>query len=180
MWYRVDAVDRICEVSPDWFATAKRGNAAGLLPETVIGRPIWSFIDGEKVCFLYANVFETVRQTGTVATLRLRDDGHGRQALLEMQIAPARKQGLRITLNTIRERAVRISPLWNWSLQRSSELVIACSWCKHLQINQKWLPLDAAEALQPHLASPCPPQVVHHVCPGCEAAMLRERHLAFA
>ena len=53
MWYVVDAVDRVAELSPDWLAAAQRGGAPGLLPDAVIGRPIWSFIEGETVCFHY-------------------------------------------------------------------------------------------------------------------------------
>lgn len=180
MWYEVDAVDRMSELSPDWRLAAEQGGAPGLLPEAVIGRPIWSFIEGETVCFHYARVFETVRQTGASAQLRLRDDGPGRQRLLQMTIARGPRQSLRIEIETLRERAVPISPLWGWRQARSPEVVPACSWCKCVLVDGQWMPILKAEARRPDLRSSCPPEVAHHACPACTHAIQREGQLALA
>lgn len=180
MWYVVDVVDRVAELSPDWLAAAQRGGAPGLLPDAVIGRPIWSFIEGETVCFHYAQLFESVRQSGRTAQLRLRDDGPGRQSLLQMTVTPWPRQALRVAFHPVRERAVPISPLWNWRLARSAEVVLACSFCKFVQIDGAWMPIAEAELRRPDLRSSCPPEAMHHVCPACEGILRREGHLACA
>lgn len=180
MWYVIDVVDRVAEVSADWLASAHRGGAPGLVPSAVIGRPIWSFIEGETVCFHYAQLFESVRQTGRPAQLRFRDDGPGRQSLLQLTVSPWSKQALKVEVQTLRERAVPISPLWNWKLARSADVVLACSFCKFLQIDGAWMPVGEAEVVRPDLRSPCPPEVAHHVCPACEGILRREGELACA
>jgi len=180
MWYEIDAVDRICDLSPDWVECANAGGAPGLVPSTVIGRPIWSFFEGQATVFHYAHIFETVRQTGRASTVRFRADGPGRESLLDLRVTPRPKQGLHIAIDTVRERAVRLSPLWNRRLARSSELVMCCSWCKRLKVDADWLKLSDAEQQRLDLRSSCPPEIVHHICDGCNLALSHDRRLAVA
>ncbi|KMW60361.1 hypothetical protein AIOL_000514 [Candidatus Rhodobacter oscarellae] len=180
MWYRIDAVDRVAELSADWEVYAERNKARGLLPKMVIGRPIWAFLDGAAVNYHYAQIFETVRQTGAPAQFRMRSDGPNRQTLLEISITPEPRQSLKVESRVVRERAVSYSPLWDRSLPRSSELVIACSWCKAVKLDQNWLPVLEASGVRPELRSGCPPEVVHDVCPGCARMLQQERAAAFA
>ena len=180
MWYRIDAVDRIAEVSSDWAITAQRSGAPELRPATVIGRPIWSFIDGHATNFHYAQLFETVRQTKAPMQTRIRADSPSRQSLMRIEILPDENQSLKIVTQTIRDRAIGYVGVWDRNRPRSANLVVACSWCKAIEMGAQWLPfLDACQKRR-DLLSTCPPQVVHHICPGCERAMIQERDAAFA
>lgn len=180
MWYEIDAVDRLSALCPEWEREAARNGAPGLVPATVIGRPIWAFIEGEATSFHYARVFETVRQTGAPAEFRLRADSPARQSLLELRIAPLAKHALKVTTTVLRERAVVRAPLWDHQVPRSADLVLACSWCKAVKVHGAWLPVAEAAQQRNDLRAACPPEIVHHVCPGCENSLVRGRRHANA
>lgn len=168
MWYRLDAVDRVCEVSADWDIFAARNGAPGLLRNTVIGRPIWSFLSGNAAEYHYACLFETVRQTGLSQRLRIRFDGPARQTLMQMDIAAGENQSINLSTQTLRERAVHYSPLWDRRLARSGEVVYSCSWCKAIYLEKRWFKLADAELLRRDLRGPTPPEVAYDICPHCE------------
>ena len=180
MWYRIDAVDRVCAVSNDWEEAARQNGAPGLLAATVLGRPIWSFIDGEAVCFHYARIFETVRQTQRASQLRMRADGPFRQSLLEIDVAPDAGQCLTVTVETLRERATAHTPLWDRSLPRGSTVSVACSWCKAIRVDHTWLRQVDAAAVVPEFRSLVPPEVLHDVCPSCDQRVSQMMHAALA
>lgn len=167
MWYIIDAVDRVAAVSDDWDVQAARNGGTGARRADVVGRPIWSFLEGEALPYFYAHMFETVRQNGWDIELRLRADGPGRETLLNLAISLDGAYDLRVEIDTIRERAVRIHPVWNRTLPRSADLILCCSCCKKLQVGPRWLPVKEAETHRPDLCGPCPPEVMHHICPRC-------------
>ena len=180
MWYQIDAVDRIAAVCTEWDPSVVRNDAPRLRGATVIGRPIWSFLDGTAARFHYANLFETVRQTGVSTQLRLRADGPRRQTLCELDIIAKPNQSLLITVKTLRDRAVSYVPLWDKTLPRSAALVVACSWCKAIKIGDDWTSALNAGCDRDDIRSNCPPAVVHQICPSCDHTLIRERRAAFS
>jgi hypothetical protein len=170
MWYVIDAVDRVADLSSDWETAAARGGAPQMARSLVIGRPIWAFIEGEATRFHYAEVFEAARHSGLPFDLQLRCDGLGRQTLLNLRVSPLGDQRLRIDIETLREDAVQKHKLWDLSLARNGSVVLACSWCSCIEHEGDWLPLAEAEAQREDLRSQCPPQVAFDVCPDCALA----------
>ena len=56
--YTIDATDSISSVSPSWLVFARANGARELTRESVVGRSLWDFIDGERVHELYRLVVE--------------------------------------------------------------------------------------------------------------------------
>lgn len=175
MWYVIDAVDRVADLCEDWDATAERDGAPELTRTSVLGRPIWSFIDGQPTRFHYAQVFENARQTGVASEFRLRADSPGREALLSLTVTPQPDQSLRIDVETLHEIIVPNRPLWDMQVPRNGESALVCSWCKSVETHGNWSPVEQAEHYWPELTSTRPPEVRHHVCPTCDAAMAQVR-----
>lgn len=180
MWYEIDPVDRVSAVCPQWNEEAAQNGAMGLMAEKVIGRKIWGFLDGVAPFQHYAAIFEMVRQNGFSASYTFRSDAPIRQSTVELTISPLSKQALRLTTRVLRKRFVPYSPLWDHTKPRNSDVIKACSWCKALNLGQKWMTLKQAELRRADLRSFCPPQVSHDVCPECDQHLAQSRRRAAA
>lgn len=180
MWYEIDAVDRLAKLCPSWEDVATRFGTQSLKVNEVLGRSIWTFLEGDTVICQYARIFETVRQSRQRVEMRIRSDGPGRQSLMRVAVLPLQSQTLRVEVETIRDRAVPIRPLWDPRRPRSAARVRACSWCKSIEVAGEWHALPKAEALRTDLNSTCPPVVVHDICPHCIRSLGQEHSLAIA
>lgn len=160
--YDIDDADRLSAVDGDWSAFA-RDNGAPYLADSVLGRPLWDFIEGDSVCAVYRQLLERVRRGSTV-TFPFRCDGPGLTRSLLMTMSPGAQGSVSFTsLELLTE------PKYPTALLPPPQLTV-CSWCQSIWAGEAWGDADFAQwelALQGRQAT----LVSHGICDRCALAL---------
>lgn len=85
--YRLDARDRIIEVSGEWDRFACDNGAEELAMDSVIGVPLRSFISGDVTRMFIDTMHARVRLSGRPMTVPYRCDSPGVKRFMEMSLA---------------------------------------------------------------------------------------------
>jgi hypothetical protein len=171
--YRVDATDRILEVSANWDEFATANDAASLSSESLIGTSIWDSISSREVRGLYAALFERVRSIRMPVEVPFRCDAPGCRRHMNLLINSEDGREVEFASQLLFEVERVEMPLLDSNSRRERQLIVMCSWCKKIPDHRGcWLEIeDAIVAL--HL-SDCDrfPTITHGICPACRESLL--------
>ena len=170
--HRVDGSDRMCFVNDAWLAFALENGATGLARESVLGRPIWDFIEGREVAYLFRALLREVRNRRRELRLPFRCDAPAtrREMRLDLVPLPAGVIEFRshLEVQTSRELVALLDP----AVARASWHVPICSWCKRVEVSGgTWEDTETAAQVMGLLASATAPRLMHTICPDCLAAI---------
>jgi hypothetical protein len=171
--HRIDTDERIVSVNEDWlqFAAENRWpNSA----EELCGTPLMRYISGLDVQYIYKLLIERARAHPSPITFNYRCDSPDCRRTLRMTIRHEPKT------DTVEFRswALRLEPrpiveLLDTELDyRASDMLYICSWCKRVQVNQKWLEVEKAVRELGLFADEPLPRMSHGICPQCLQAMI--------
>lgn len=170
----VDEDDLIVSVDEPWLAFAHRNDVPELTRDSVVGRPLWDFVEGETTQDLYRTVLEAVRSRGTSVRFPFRCDAPDRLRWMEMVIDSLPEGGVAFRSVLHGEASRNSVILLDLRADRSDDVVLLCSLCKKVQCGEEWLETsEALEALRLFEAVRLP-RLVHTVCPACHGTVLRE------
>ncbi len=164
--YHLDAQDRIEFVNERWLAFARENDAPGL-DERVIGRPIWSFVQGAPVRQLYRTLFLQVRSRQASFSIPFRCDAPDRFRFMSLQLAPAGGGRILCSGRLLREQKRPYASLLDRSLPRSDYGYPICSLCKRVFAFGEWLELEDAIRQLARFDAARPPRLEEHLCDGC-------------
>ena len=165
--YRLDADDNIVFVCPDWLRFAAENAAPELTEATVIGQPIWRYLDGVDCQEVFRALGASVRDTGTKAMYRFRCDSPNVIRRMEMQISALPQGELEFCSALLSEEAQPYCSLLEPKADRSETLILVCAWCKQVKVRDEWIEMGKAmRALEP-FDRPGIPQITHGICPRC-------------
>jgi len=169
--YRLDDLNRITYVSPEWVRFARENDAPELTEEFVLGKPVEDFITGVETRELYEALFHNLRRRQTEIMIPFRCDSPTVIRQMNLTLRPLANQGIECegTLLHAQEREP-ITILFRW-VQRHDELIPICSLCRRLELHGEWV--DAHEAVvQRRLFSIAPlPRLSETICPECKSVM---------
>lgn len=167
--YRTDAENRITFLNQEWLDFAKENQAPELNNINVLGQPLEKFITGWETKHLYGIIYERVRQTGKEMHFPFRCDSPDRRRYFQMRISLLEEGGLEFTAKVIRIEPRPWNHLFDNSVERSSELVVICSWCKRIRVDRThWAKIEDVLEKQEFFGA-APPTLTHGVCRDCLA-----------
>lgn len=175
--YRIDADDRIVEVGGAWLAFATSNDAPSLSSLEVLGKPIWSFVEGPEVREIYALLFSAARDRNQTINVPFRCDSADMRRYMDMTITPSGNGTLNI-VSTLRRseprNAVRLFEAANHDLDH---MLLICSWCKRVQIETgAWMEVEGAVRCMGLLDHGPLPTLSHGICSHCrKVALARTR-----
>lgn len=178
--YYIDAMDRLCAVSGDWVAFAQANDGNAVMPERVLGRSLWDFIEDPNIRELYRQMIQRVR-SGFLAQFDYRCD------------APEWRRQFRMTIRTAADGTVEFLSQLLWkeqrprvdlldvTIMRSEQWVRVCSWCQNVALpNGKWVSVEEAVEELRLLTEEALPKLTHGMCPPCHTGMIAQRTTTFS
>lgn len=177
--YRIDALDRLCDVNAEWEAFACANSGDGVAPGQVLGRSLWSFVKDPSMSQVYRYIVADARQ-GRELRLRCRCDAPTERRLLEMTVTGEVDGAVQF-----RTRPVALAPrpreaLLDAGTMRNGMPVRICSWCNRVWAGDGWVEVEVAvERLHLMLRSVLPP-LSHVACDSCLQTIQHEMDRHFA
>lgn len=170
--YSIDGQDRLVAASGEWNAFAQENCAPELAFERIIYASIWDFIYDTETRRIYRLMLEKVRASSSIR-FPFRCDGPDRRRFMEMEILPLDAMGVRFNTSIIREEKREPVRLLDAFEARGEKLVMLCSWCKCV-ILEDGNCIEAEEAIRrSELFSEAKlPQITHGACAACSKRWL--------
>jgi hypothetical protein len=169
--YAVNSRDELTWVGGQWERFALENGGAALLPEHVLGRPLWDFVSDATTRQLYREALARVR-AGRAIRLPLRCDAPGLRRWLELTISPDEGGRVLFESRTLREEAREPVAVLGASGPRLEELLRCCSWCKRVEAGGEWLEVEEAVARLNLFEHAALPMLTHGMCEPCHDAFL--------
>lgn len=143
--YAVDRDDVVTRVDDAWLEFARRNEAPELDRESVVGRSLWSFVEGESTRRAWQLVFERVREQGLTASVPFRCDSPDRFRFMEMRLAPGPDGVVELEAVVLREQPrPRHLRLLERDEPRMGYAFPICSFCKRVFAFGAWLEAEVA------------------------------------
>jgi hypothetical protein len=164
--YRIDAQDRLIEVSGPWNDFACVNGSTDLEPESVCGRSLWSFIVDETTQAIYRALFAHVREKQETVVFPYRCDSPTLRRFMQMTVTPEAEGGLAFVSETVRVQ--KRQPRLSFAYQHGARpMVFRCSFCNAMRVRGRWA--DVADAVQEGLVlnHDLPVAVGYGVCASC-------------
>jgi hypothetical protein len=167
--HAVDSQDVIVDANGEWFAFAQENGAQDLQPDSVLGAPLWQFIDGLETKYLYVALLERVRAGTRLAAIPFRCDSPDCRRFMEMNISPIGEAGhVEFRNRVLREEPRDPIDLLDLSEDQSDDLLTMCSWCKRVRVSSdSWVEAEEAIRIMSLFDAPTLPKVNHGMCPAC-------------
>lgn len=166
--YELDAELRIRAVDPAWSAFAQANEAAELVvPPGPLDQPVFGYIQDATTAHLYQRLFERVLRTARPVGFRFRCDSPEVRRFLEMEIRPGRSSGLQLHTRVVRLEPRAPSPLLDRAGQRGGALLRMCSWCKAVDVGDRWCEVEDAVIALRLFERELLPAITHGICPPC-------------
>jgi hypothetical protein len=170
--YRVDAADRLVWVDAWWLAFAAENGAPELTEQSVLGRSLWDFIEGNEPRRLFAEIHARVRRTSKTLVLPFRCDSPTLQRHLRLKIVPAEQGELHYESILLRVEPQRMLTLLDPQQPRTDAMLTMCSGCKRALLEPVgWLEVEDISVRLRLFESRRVPQLRYTICPDCAVAM---------
>lgn len=167
--YTVSQEDRLTEVN-DAFLEFASHNGAAMDRETILGRSIWDFITDEGLAAVYRRLMTTVRETGQPFCFPMRCDSPDVRRHMTMTLAPRFDGGIEFIVELDSEVTMPLAIL----KKGHSGHRLMCSACDRIEIEEDWIPLEAALLRQ--LIDVGAEAVFFDVCDDCRLRSVSLRH----
>ena len=171
--YQIDRHDRLVVLSESWREFALANDGAAVLPERVLGRRLWDFVQDRHLGQLYRHLVARVR-SGPAVEFPYRCDSPAQRRLFLMRVAPAEKDRIefRSVLQSAEDR--EWINLLDARARRGPGVVRLCSWCLRVALGpEEWVELEEAVTQLRLLEVDRPPDLTHGICPRCLEKMVR-------
>lgn len=171
--YRVDAGGVIRDVGGPWDEWLQANDPAHIersSMQSVIGKSVFSFIEGEAVRHIYAILHERVLKTGRPIEFAYRCDGP--RVRREMRMRLAAESSAILYVSSIEKETVRQRALPE-PTPGAPTMIAVCSFCKNYRFpvaSRAWKDIDAL-FLEPEL--PAGFAITHGLCESCAETVLK-------
>jgi len=172
--YTIDAEDRIDFVSAEWEDFAARNDADHLTGRAVMGRPLFDFITDPTTAQIYSVAIRRVRGDGHSITLPFRCDSPHCRRYMELHISPRKGGGVTFDSRLLREEPRPVVALLDAIVEHGGDLLLMCSWCKRLAVEDAWLEVEEAVTRLGLFDEHCAPELSHGICPQCREGFMEQ------
>lgn len=165
--YQINQRDEISSVNARWTEFALENDAPQLESKNVVGRKLWDFINDDATVYLYQQLIRRAREGESVHfTLRCDAPDVRRGLDIRIEILPDGDVSFesRVTTETQRDSI----DLLDVNVQRSEEIVVACSWCNKVEVSEdNWQEVEDAVKEMELFETENIPQISHGMCGAC-------------
>jgi hypothetical protein len=133
--YRIDAEDRIREVSEEWMRFAEE-NGGDPDPAAVLGRCLWDFIPDEGNRRIYRCIVDAVRRNAKPIQVPFRCDSPSVERHMTMTVAPGNMS--EVAFICALQYAFDRPPQPVGGRRRDSLTIVACDGCQRLWSGRAW------------------------------------------
>jgi len=165
--YRVDAADRITDVSENWDQFAFDNGASELRSETILGTFLFDWITNAEVVALYQVMLSKVRSERTLITFPFRCDSADCRRFMKMTMAASDNDCIVFESECLITEQRKPIRFWDRNAERSNMVVLVCSWCKKIFADDRWLEIDEALLTTRMFDHDPLPMISHGICPPC-------------
>ena len=169
--YAIDAADRLVSVDGAWLEFARENAAPELTEEKVLGRSIWSFIEGDETRELYERLFASVREDGRERRVPFRCDSPTVYRFMELRLSPADRSGIDLCGVLLREQVRVYCPFLDSELKRAMYSFLFCGVCNRVFAYGAWMELDDAIRRLDAFETNEPPALERSVCDDCRTVV---------
>ncbi|MCA0186924.1 MAG: hypothetical protein LCH90_13140 [Proteobacteria bacterium] len=168
--YRLDAQDCIVEVGGAWDQFAIENGGDLLIGDSVIGQPLYRYVQGDTTRIFVRSVIEGVRVLKQARTLPYRCDSAQERRYLEMSVIPEDSGHVTLEHRLLRMERFPAAQALNFAPASGAKLHVRCSMCNRIRHADEWrepdrIPVDTQRPLQ----------IIHGVCPDCMRALHERR-----
>ena len=161
--YWVDADDVVVDVGGAWDDFARDNDGDAVLRERVLGKPLWSFIEGDATRMLLSTLLAAVRTHHETLVRRYRCDSSTHRRHMEMRLSP---EGDRVRLEHRILEEERMRPGVRFRFARGPNARVRCSMCNRVKLDGAWH--EASDAAS-RGDLPREAVVVYGVCRDCRS-----------
>jgi hypothetical protein len=174
----IDNADKLVHVNDEWLAFARENIAPHLSASLVLDQPLWRFIQGQEIIYLYKQIFSRLRSGKSPVKFPFRCDSPDCRRFMEMKLSLLPGGAIQFISHVVREEWRAPVDLLDASRDRSGELLKVCSWCKRIVIpGQGWKEIEAAIGALDLFGDPSMPRMTHTICDSCHDAVRLELDL---
>ena len=171
--YQIDPQDCIVSVSDSWEVFARANDGAAVLPDKVLGRPLWDFIQDRSVRQLYRHLVAKARG-GEPVEFDYRCDSPSQRRVFLMRIAPVMTERIEFLSRLLSSEPRPPQGLLDAQSPRSPAVLRICSWCLRVAVtSDEWVEMEAAVRRLKLLHAETLPALTHGICPRCLEEMVR-------
>lgn len=169
--YWLDKHDIIQKVGAGWDVFALANGGQQTLEEQVLGKRLWSFVNGSATRLWVDAVLNYARISGKVVEKRYRCDSATEKRFMLMRVIPHSTDLLEVQCNLEQELPQQVRVEFEAKTRRIPSLKVRCSICNRIKINtETWQEADEA-VLKGELDNTAPVKVIYGVCTDCQTAV---------
>ena len=169
--YWLDKHDIIQKVGAGWDVFALANGGQQTLEEQVLGKRLWSFINGSATRLWVDAVLNYARISGKVVEKRYRCDSATEKRFMLMRVIPYSTDLLEVQCNLEQELPQQVRVEFEAKTRRIPSLKVRCSICNRIKINaETWQEADET-VLKGELDNTAPVKVIYGVCTDCQTAV---------
>lgn len=178
--YTIDALDRIVFVNAAWmeFMRGEPGtHGAGgdeFTIRSVIGRPIWDFVQGTQVRQLWEVLYGRIRAVGAPVFVPMRCDTPSLRRLIDLELHPLGERSIQHVCECVWSEARPAVALLDPAYPRDDRTLRSCTWCSRIQVHLgAWEEIEDAQRMLQIEATQTLPAVQKGVCTTCKQSLLK-------
>jgi len=170
--YQIDASDRLIQVNEGWSDYARTNNGEHVMPERVIGEPLWNYITDSTIHDIYRRLVTIARQ-GRSSSFRYRCDAPRYRRMFQMKISATEDGSVEFKSTLLTEEERPAIALLIPRSRPSNIYVRICSWCHVVAWpGESWKPLESAAERVVSVDEADLPELTHGICEACAKSML--------
>lgn len=170
--YTIDSFDRLIEVNRAFVDSFQ--NAAELAPSSLVGRPIWDFVDGALPRQLWRVLYSRVRSLAAPLFVPLRADTASHRCLIDLELHPAADRAIRHVRECVSFEARPSVALLDTNYPRDERMLNRCAWCARVQVSfGHWQEVEDAHVSLDLGAGATLPILCETACDPCKQSLLK-------
>jgi len=173
----IDDTDCIVFVNDAWVRFARSvtaGLAQALTVDTVIGRPIWDFVDGVQVRQLWEVLYERVRAVGAPVFVPMRADTSRMRRVFDVELHPLGERAIQHVYECAWTEARPPVALLDYASPRNGHSLPRCAWCARIQVRVGvWEEIEDAQLLLHLDPTDVLPTLKSAACSTCKQSLLK-------
>jgi hypothetical protein len=169
--YRLNSRDEFVYLNEEWTNFAVANDAPELLPQRIMGRPLWGFLTDQTTQQLYREILDQVH-AGRAMRFNFRCDAPERRRFMEMNIARRAGGEVQFQSRTVQEELRVRQELLDWRSPRTRDLLRICGWCKRVDVGEeRWGEVEEAVNTFRLFERQTLPMLTHGMCDPCFKTM---------
>jgi hypothetical protein len=178
--YTIDALDRIVFANSAWVEfmrgepRTRKAAADELTIRSVIGRPVWDFIEGVQVRQLWEVLYERVRAVGAPVFVPMRCDTPSLRRLIDLELHPLGERSIQHVCECVWSEARPAVALLDPAYPRNDARLLSCAWCSRIRVRVgAWEEIEDAQLALRIEATETLPALQQGVCTTCKQSLLK-------